>query len=73
MTRLRICGYLANENIFPDYEIEPTSVIDKFIGDDTGAPLTSVLITLTTEDGYRVEFWAGTGREAQWSSRVTKL
>ena len=48
-------------------------MIDEFIGDDTGAPLQSIALALVTDDGYRVEFWAGSDRNAKWSARVSKI
>lgn len=54
MARLRVRGYLVNDDTFPDYEISAQDLIDKFIGDDTGAPLQGAGFYLDTDDGYRV-------------------
>ncbi|MGA2395264.1 MAG: hypothetical protein ABSH03_18135 [Candidatus Lustribacter sp.] len=54
MARLSVQWYLANGDVHPDYEIDAELLIRKFIGDDTGAPLTDAAFTLETDDGYVV-------------------
>jgi hypothetical protein len=50
---LRVRGYLVNDEII-EYDVEPQTLIDKFIGDDTGAPLQTLAFELDTSDGHRV-------------------
>jgi hypothetical protein len=50
---LRVRGYLVNDEII-EYEVEPQMLIDKFIGDDTGAPLQELAFELDSGDGHRV-------------------
>lgn len=54
MATLRVRGYLVNGSVFPDYEIFADDLIEKFIGDDTGAPLESAAFALVTDDGHTV-------------------
>jgi hypothetical protein len=54
MARLRVRGYLVNDSIVPDCEISPQELIDKLIGNDTGAALETASFVLDTDDGYCV-------------------
>lgn len=54
MATLELRGYLVNDVIYPEYQISAQDLIDKFIGDDTGAPLQTAVFTLRTDDGYVV-------------------
>ena len=47
-------GYLVNDVNFPHYELEAQDLIDRFIGDDTGAPLHTAELTVETDDGHLV-------------------
>jgi hypothetical protein len=76
VANLRVKGYLVNNSVFPDYEIGAQDLIDKFIGDDTGAPLADAVFTLQTDDGYEVTIVADAGsqrrgRECAASFRAT--
>jgi hypothetical protein len=54
MATFHVRGYLVNKSVFPDYEITADDLIDKFLGDDTGAPLDAASFELHTDDGYTV-------------------
>jgi hypothetical protein len=55
VARLFLRGYLVNNTIYPEYEIGAQDLIDAFIGDDTGAPLSMARFVLETDDGYRID------------------
>jgi hypothetical protein len=55
MAQLTVQGRLSDDTVNPDYQVSPQSMIDKFIGAETGAALEAAYFTLETDDGHTVQ------------------
>jgi len=74
MARLFLRAYLVNNTIHPEYEISPQNLIEAFVGDDTGAPLSAACFYLETDDGHRVDITIpAPGRKDGQMQRATEM
>jgi hypothetical protein len=68
--RLFMTAYLVNDDIIDEREIAPQDLIDKFIGDDTGAPLLGAAFTLETSDGHKVDLGVQFPKQRRTGPRI---
>jgi hypothetical protein len=71
MARIVLNVNLVNNTAFKPREIRSREIVDAFVGDDTGAPVQSIWMTLYTDDGHEVHIAVPEDGTGEVSATVT--